>query len=196
MLTVTGPVYPSDARLRRAQALAQESGAALRITRELITQKLAGQEKVARHTLLDSMTAEEIARFRAEVATAESLATIRLLESRGAAAYWSAWRTLPINFPRNDLLRVPDHWRTFGSRMSPLTRSPRLAVNPVNAILNYLYALLESEARLAAAALGLDPGMGVLHVDAPARDSLALDLMSQSARKLTLLCWTGSLANR
>jgi hypothetical protein len=44
-------------------------------------------------------------------------------------------------------------------------------------MLNYLYALLESEARLAAAALGLDPGLGVLHVDSPARDSLACDLM-------------------
>src|SRR2546421_5819920 len=44
-------------------------------------------------------------------------------------------------------------------------------------MLNYLYALLESEARLAAAALGLDPGLGILHVDTPARDSLACDLM-------------------
>jgi hypothetical protein len=44
-------------------------------------------------------------------------------------------------------------------------------------MLNYLYALLESEASLALAALGLDPGIGVLHVDTPARDSLACDLM-------------------
>jgi hypothetical protein len=58
-----------------------------------------------------------------------------------------------------------------------LTGSPRLAANPPNAILNYLYALLESESRLAAASLGLDPGLGVLHVDTPARDSLACDLM-------------------
>lgn len=36
---------------------------------------------------------------------------------------------------------------------------------------------LESESRLAAAALGLDPGIGVLHVDTPARDSLACNLM-------------------
>jgi CRISPR associated protein Cas1 len=62
-------------------------------------------------------------------------------------------------------------------RVSPLTGSPRLAVNPPNAILNYLYCLLESESRLAAAALGLDPGLGVLHVDTKARDSLACDLM-------------------
>jgi hypothetical protein len=44
-------------------------------------------------------------------------------------------------------------------------------------MLNYLYALLESEARLAAAALGLDPGLGVMHFDSPTRDSLASDLM-------------------
>jgi CRISPR/Cas system-associated endonuclease Cas1 len=50
-------------------------------------------------------------------------------------------------------------------------------VNPPNAILNYLYAILESEARLAAAELGLDPGLGVLHRDTPNRDSLACDLM-------------------
>jgi hypothetical protein len=37
--------------------------------------------------------------------------------------------------------------------------------------------LLESEARLAASALGLDPGMGILHTDTTARDSLACDLM-------------------
>src|SRR5439155_21990802 len=44
-------------------------------------------------------------------------------------------------------------------------------------MLNYLYALLEAESRLAAAALGLDPGLGVIHVDTRARDSLACDLM-------------------
>jgi hypothetical protein len=47
----------------------------------------------------------------------------------------------------------------------------------VNAILNYLYALLEAECRLALATLGLDPEMGVLHMDSPNRDSLACDLM-------------------
>jgi hypothetical protein len=62
-------------------------------------------------------------------------------------------------------------------RNSPLTASPRHAANPANAILNYLYALLESEARLAAAAVGLDPGLRFLHVDAGSRDSLACDLI-------------------
>lgn len=176
-LATTGPVRSSDAKLRRAQALAHSSGAALRIARELISQKLVGQERVARHKLLDSTTAESISKFKSDLLTADSITTIRLIESQAARAYWSAWGALPINFPKNDLSRIPDHWRSFGTRVSPLTGSPRLASNPPNAILNYLYAVLESEARLAAASLGLDPGLGVLHVDTPARDSLACDLM-------------------
>jgi CRISPR-associated endonuclease Cas1 len=177
VLATTGPVRSSDAKLRRAQALAPSSGAALRITRELISQKLVGQERVARNSLLDEATADKIARFRNEIPTADRIATIRLIEAQAASAYWSAWRTLPICFPKNDLPRVPEHWLSFGARISPLTGSPRLAANPANAILNYLYAVLESESRLAAAALGLDPGLGVLHVDTPNRDSLACDLM-------------------
>jgi CRISPR-associated endonuclease Cas1 len=177
VLTTTGPVRPSDVRLRRAQALASQSGAALQIARELIDKKLAGQEQVVRYKLSAPENAETIHRYRSELAEADTPESVRLIESKAAGAYWAAWRTLPISFPRKDAPRLPDHWRVFGARVSPLTGSPRLAVNPPNAVLNYLYAVLESESRLAAAALGLDPGMGVLHVDTPARDSLACDLM-------------------
>jgi len=56
---------------------------------------------------------------------------------------------------------------------------------------NYVYSLLEAEARLAAATLGLDPGLGVLHVDTTARDSLACDLMEpcRAAVDAYLLDW-------
>jgi CRISPR-associated endonuclease Cas1 len=177
VLTTTGPVRPSDARLRRAQSLASQSGVALRIASKLIDKKLLGQEQVARYRLLDIKTADMISGYRTQLAQAETSEKVRMIESRAAGAYWSMWRNLPINFPRKDKPRLPEHWNTFGNRASPLTGSPRLAVNPPNAILNYLYALLESESRLAAAALGLDPGIGVLHVDTPGRDSLACDLM-------------------
>jgi CRISPR-associated endonuclease Cas1 len=177
VLLVTGPVRSSDAKLRRAQALAHSSGAALRISRELIAQKLAAQERVARHSLLDTKTADAIARFRADLQTADSISRLRLIEAQGAASYWFAFRTLSINFPKKDLHRVPDHWRSFGSRVSPLTGSSRVACNPPNAILNYLYSLLEAEARLAVSAMGLDAGLGVLHTDTTARDSLACDVM-------------------
>lgn len=173
----TGPVRASDVRLRRAQAFAFQSGAALQISRELIEQKLAGQERNARDVLMDSAAADAIAEQRTALPHAKSTDQVRLIEAKGAGAYWAAWRAVEIEFPRLDAARVPDHWRAFDSRLSPVTGSARLAANPANAMLNYLYAILQAEARLAAAALGLDPGMGVLHSDTKNRDSLACDIM-------------------
>ena len=177
VLAVTGPVAPSDAKLRRAQALALGNGTALKISKELISQKLAGQELLVRDMLHDSATADAIARFRDELPSAESIERVRLIEAQAAKLYWQAWSDVPIRWPRKDERRVPEHWKRFGSRISPLTHSPRLAASPPNALLNLLYALLESESRLSAAAMGLDPGIGVLHVDTPNRDSLACDMM-------------------
>jgi len=177
VLATTGPVRPSDIRLRRAQALAHQTGVAFRISRELIDRKLAGQERVARESLRNREASTLIKEFRSELAEVESIDAIRFVESRAAKAYWKAWQNIRITFPGKDLSGVPEHWRRFDSRVSPLSSSPRLAANPVNAILNYLYALLEAECRLAVAALGLDPEMGVLHMDTINRDSLACDLM-------------------
>ena len=177
VLAVTGPVGPSDARLRRSQSLAHDSGKAVHISRELISQKLQGQERIVRETIGNASVANVIASTRSLLNAAKTVQDVMQLESQAAQAYWSTWHSLPVNFPVSDLRRIPQHWRTFGTRKSPLTGSPRLAVNPANAILNYVYALLESEARLAASAVGLDPGIGFLHVDTDARDSLACDLM-------------------
>lgn len=177
VLAVTGPVRPSDARLRRAQSLAQDSGVALKIAIELVRQKLIGQERLVREQFRNGSSAEIIARNRQELLKAKSSEEIRRYEAHAALAYWTAWHELPVTYNRSDLQRVPVHWQTFGSRPSPLTRSPRLAANPPNAMLNYLYAIVESEARLAISELGLDPGIGFLHSDMRTRDSLACDLM-------------------
>lgn len=177
VLLTTGPVRPSDARLRRAQALAYRAETGLQIARGVLDQKLVAQERLIREKFHDTGVAEQIASAREKLTTANSIDDLRFFESQAARAYWTAWHNLPIMFSKSDLRRVPDHWLKFGFRVSPLTGSPRLAVNPPNAILNYLYAILESEARLAAAALGLDPGLGFLHFDSRSRDSLASDLM-------------------
>jgi len=177
VLAVTGPVAPSDAKLRRAQALALGNGTALKISKEIISQKLAGQELLVSDMLHDSTAADAIARFRIVLPSAENIDRVRLIEAQAAKVYWQSWANLPIHWPRKDERRVPEHWKRFGSRISPLTHSPRLASSPPNALLNLLYALLESESRLSAAAMGLDPGIGCLHVDTPNRDSLACDLM-------------------
>src|SRR5882762_396796 len=177
ILATTGPVHPSDARLRRAQSLAEDSGAAMRIAVELIRRKLLAQERLVREQFQNTISAEIIASQRHALARANSKEDIRRYEAYGALAYWRAWHELPVQFSQPDSQRVPAHWQVFDGRVSPLTKSPRLAVNPPNAMLNYLYAILESEARLAISELGLDPGIGVLHSDTRTRDSLACDLM-------------------
>jgi hypothetical protein len=98
-------------------------------------------------------------------------------EAQAANAYWDAWSELPIPFSARDASSLPEHWLSFGQRHSLLTGSPRLATNPAGALLNYLYALLEAEAILACHAVGLDPGLGIFHVDRRDRASLALDAM-------------------
>jgi hypothetical protein len=60
----------------------------------------------------------------------------------GALAYWGAWKNGSLRFARKDEKSIPEHWRTFGQRRSPITDSPRLAANPANALLNYLYESL------------------------------------------------------
>jgi len=177
LLFVTGPTSSSDSRLRLAQSLALGNGAALAISKELISAKLRGQENLVRDKPKNFAMADVIAEFGARLGKAENLDAVRLLEAHAAVAYWNAWRDVPILWPKSQVRRVPTHWRTFGTRASPLTGNPRLAVNPPNAILNYCFALLESESRLALVALGLDPGIGFLHPARANRDSLALDLM-------------------
>jgi CRISPR-associated endonuclease Cas1 len=191
VLLTTGPVRPSDARLRRAQSLAPDSGAALKIAIELIRQKLIAQERLVREQFKNEGSAQVIVNARQALLKAKSSEEIRRYEAHAALAYWTAWHDLPVEYSRADSQRVPEHWKTFGSRLSPLTRSPRLAVNPPNAMLNYAYAILESEARLAISELGLDPGIGFLHSDARTRDSLACDLMEPIRAKVDafLLDW-------
>lgn len=55
-------------------------------------------------------------------------------------------------------------------------RPPR---DPVNAMLSFVYALLEQDCISAATAGGLDPAVGFMHRDRPGRSGLALDLMEE-----------------
>ena len=53
----------------------------------------------------------------------------------------------------------------------------RHASYPVNAMLNYAYAVLESQIRIASVSQGLDPYIGYLHSCRPGRVALVYDLM-------------------
>jgi CRISPR-associated endonuclease Cas1 len=162
-----------DARLRRAQALLPMTDHRLSIARELLEAKIKGQLAV-----LDSFGLAGGRGVREALTLldrADRLDIVLIAEAKAAEAYWDAWGSVPMEFARRD--RVPDHWRTFGMRRSPLTLAPRTAANPLNAMLNYLYTLLEVETRIALIGRGLDPGLALFHADEANRQSLAADVM-------------------
>lgn len=179
LLFVAGPAAASHAPIRRAQALAAGTGVGLRVSIDLIRTKIQRQYDVAANLPDGPNALPEMRNHLQQLESVRTSADLRGVEGHAAKAYWSAWKGLPIQLRASELKRCPDHWRTFGGRTSPLSRShsPRRAVNPANAVLNYLYAILEAEARIATLAVGLDPMLGLLHADHGARDSLALDLM-------------------
>lgn len=63
--------------------------------------------------------------------------------------------------------------------MAPRGRTRRPPLDPMNALLSFLYALLTHDCAAAAAAAGLDPSVGLFHVDRPGRPGMALDLMEE-----------------
>ena len=80
------------------------------------------------------------------------------------------------------------HWLAISSRELGATQQVRDATDPFNAILNYAYTLLEVETRIAIHANGLDPDLGLLHVDSRARESLVCDLVEPVRSTVDQLC--------
>ncbi len=58
-------------------------------------------------------------------------------------------------------------------------RSRRPPLDPMNALLSFIYTLLVHDTASALEGVGLDPAVGFLHRDRPGRPSLALDIMEE-----------------
>ncbi len=182
------PRTTDDARIRRAQALAPGQPVGLGIAQVLLGAKLRGQAALLHGRFGDDATARTIVGLAEAIEALSSevdrqpIEDCRQLEASAAALYFGTWarrqETSPV-FVTRDRARVPAHWSAFEGRRSVLASvaSNRKAERPVNALLNYVFALLESEAVIACHAVGLDPGLGMVHNDAKGRPSMALDLI-------------------
>jgi len=177
VLAVSGAEGTDSPALRRAQALAMARPEGLEVARGLIASKLQGQLRVACGLLAEAKATAVIEAAIEDLEGARSLSEILSAEAIAASAYWPAWADVPVRFARADLASIPSRWLTVGQRRSPLSESARSAVAPAHAILNYCYALLAAEVRIACLTMGLDPGLGILHADKANRDSLVADLM-------------------
>jgi len=169
----------NDARLRRAQALATTNEHGLAITRYLLGEKISGQRDLL--TLMERSVprADELCY---EIEEAASISACHRLESEAAVTYWRQWVDMPLQWHGAASRDIPAHWRTVGTRRS--SRSQRSsdsqaqhAITPTHAILNYCYRLAEIETTIALRAVGLDPGLGIIHRDMQGRDSMTLDCL-------------------
>ena len=177
VLALVVPDSPDHPTLRRAQARAVDTEVGIGIMRDLLRQKLDGQEEVLQRFTAGQLALPQMELGRRALTRATDYVGLRVAESQAAAAYWNAWGHVSVEFRQSDRTRVPSHWVRFGQRVSALSGSPRVAMNPANAMLNYLYAILEAEARIALLAVGCDPGVGIQHADQKSRDSMACDVM-------------------
>ena len=101
------------------------------------------------------------------------------LEGRAALAYFNAWHSLPLRWKGLGRYPIPRDWQTVCQRYTFARNKggTRNASHPVNAILNYAYAILESQVRIQVTAAGFDPTIGFLHSGRRGRSDFVLDLM-------------------
>ena len=171
VIAVSGDFGADRPELRRAQAKAAGRPIGLQIARRLVAQKVKEQARVA-------ASLQNPVRIRVPgLSRAKTTTDLLAIEAEIASQYWQACEQIPLNFVSNQLPRIAEHWTIFGQRSSPITGTPRMAGSPAGAMLNFLYAILVAEARLACLAIGFDPGLGIYHFDKPGRDSLVYDLI-------------------
>ena len=172
---VEGPVS-GNVLLRRAQYARSDDP--VDIVRSILLGKIANQRSVLMRGLRDyrgdigpagterlDAAVERMAMLlrRVELAPTD-LDGLRGMEGEAAALYFSVF---------GHLIRAADPALGFTGR------SRRPPLDPMNALLSFLYTLLTHDCRSAAETVGLDPAVGFLHRDRPGRPSLALDLMEE-----------------
>jgi CRISPR-associated protein Cas1 len=181
VLLAPGGISPDDARLRRQQALTAGSDLGLRISRRLVSGKITGQHDVARRLVpgAPARYLDSLGSLIADAEEAPTLEELRQIESVAAGLYFMIWKgRVRLRWARRDETHVPERWRAFPGRRSPLANGPRTAADPINALVNLASALLEVETILALQQVGLDAGIGLgLHLDTKARASAADDVM-------------------
>ena len=115
----------------------------------------------------------------------ETMNELRLLEAQSAVAYFRAWYATSLLWRTAARHPIPDEWRTVGPRFTRVYASgSRNASHPVNAILNYAYAVLQSQVQIRLVAEGYDPMLGIMHADRDDAAAFVLDMMEPERPKV------------
>lgn len=165
---------PGNVLLRREQyRRADDTAASAEIARACVIGKLVNYRTVLRRAareqdndVVTSLTraADRLDHALQSLSKPANLDTVRGIEGEYSAVYFEVFDQLIT-------AQKPNFHFTTRSRRPPL--------DPVNAMLSFLYSVLANDVRSACEAAGLDAAVGFLHRDRPGRPSLALDLMEE-----------------
>lgn len=171
---VAGPVSGNVLLRRKQYQLAGDLSASALMAAACVTAKLANSRSVLVRALRENefgphresieQAASVMARLLRQIERTPGLEEIRGIEGEAASLYFSVFDRL--------ILENKDSFFFRG-------RNRRPPMDPVNALLSFLYALLAHDVTSALESVGIDPAVGFLHRDRPGRPSLALDLMEE-----------------
>jgi CRISP-associated protein Cas1 len=180
--TVLSNNYGPDHKLVHRQLQAQAR--AVPIATSLIVQKLKNCIATLESIPSNERVQTAVKRISADIkeltrTPPKTLKALRGVEGRSALLYFSAWRQTPIKWKGLGRRPIPSDWHQVGPRTSAnnIKGYNRDASHPVNAILNYAYAVLESHVRIEIVSQGYDPTIGYLHAFENYRAALVFDLM-------------------
>jgi CRISPR-associated protein Cas1 len=167
LISAIMPPQPIRGDLRRAQVEAHlDPKKRLVIARSFIEAKLERSHRLLNWLGESHDTERDIRLFSEEahgLGHAKTVDEIRSIEARAAETYWRAFqKAVPVKLE-------------FKSRSSKARNRQYNASDPVNALLNYGYAFLQSSVRRAVNTTGLDVSLGYLHEDQPATTPLVYD---------------------
>jgi CRISP-associated protein Cas1 len=166
-----------------------ENSKRMEFCNQLITQKIEGCILTLEKSIRRS-NAWEIAMRRAyadlsriELDPPKNVDELRALEANSAASYFRAWRSIPLNWKNSARNPIPDDWKFIGSRTSRFNLAGnRNASHPVNAIMNYASAILQSQ--IQAISEGYDPTIGIMHYQRDGSPAFIFDLMEPERPKI------------
>jgi CRISP-associated protein Cas1 len=93
---------------------------------------------------------------------------------------------ISLNWKSTARRPIPESWRCIGSRSAVRAAKEKNsgATHPLNAMLNYAYAVLQSQLQIQAVADGFDPTLGIMHQGRRGAPALVFDLMEPRRPKV------------
>ncbi len=171
---VEGPLTGNVLLRREQYRRADDEEASAEIARAVVAAKVANCRTVLLRAMRDheaTVDAPELdgaawrlARVLRRVTEPLPLREVRGCEGEAAHAYFGVLDHLIV-------AQKEEFFFTQRSRRPPL--------DPLNALLSFIYTLLAHDVSASLSAVGLDPAVGFLHRDRSGRPSLALDLMEE-----------------